>query len=554
MTLMNDEPSASLSDVIASLSRPAAYPFEVDQIEVRQTHISVVFLAGAFVFKIKKPVRLPFLDFSTLDLRHFYCDEEVRLNRRLAEGVYRGVVPIRQTANGLRFAGDVAEDNGPIVEWAVQMERLPDETTFDSRLRLGALTAAQVALLSRRVSRFHQSARRDAETAAFGSFERVAAAIRENIAFAKTQQGVSISTAVFQRLHRATETSLETVRALIDQRVAEGFVRELHGDLHLDHVYLFEDRVPPRDLLVIDCIEFNAGFRCIDVVADMAFCVMDFAAHGRRDLGRLFADEYFAASEDISGRQLLPLFTSYRAAVRAKVNGLLAAEVEVSDADRQAATNRAAGFWLLALESLEPPTRRPALLLVSGLPGTGKSTLARGLSERAGFEVIRSDVVRKELASQSAEANATPATSTAADFGAGLYSSEWTDRTYAECLRRAVAALRNGGRVIVDATFQEDRRRREFLQAAQQLCVPALWLVCEAEAQLTHQRLDARRGDASDADWAIYQAAAARWETPSNEVRHAQRIIDTNGSPADILTTTLKMLTKEELAQTCSAG
>ena len=528
---MTTNSTTSLTELIAALSRPTAYPWDVERVEVCQTHISAVFLAGPWVIKVKKPVRLPFLDFSTLERRQFFCEEEVRLNQRLAPGVYHGVVPITRSSTGLRIQGD-----GPVAEWAVQMERLPDEATFDSRLHHDTLTTEHVQRLARRVSEFHQSARRDQLTATYGRFDVIAAAVRANLEFARDQVGLTLSQSVFERLSDVTERALVLAQPIIERRAEAGFVRELHGDLHLDHVYLLEDQPSPRDLLIIDTIEFNEGFRCIDVVADMAFCVIDFAAHGRRDLGRLFADTYFAATGDAEGRGLLPLFTSYRAAVRAKVNGMLATESEVAPSDRQAAVDRATALWLLALGELESPAKRPALLLVSGLPGTGKSTLARGLAERAGFRVIRSDVVRKELA------GLTATTRSSAEFQQGIYSPAWTDRTYAECLRQATRALLSGERVIVDATFLEDDRRRAFLQAAIRLGVPALWLVCEALEECVRTRLAARHGDASDADWSIYQLAAEHWENPSVFCKRYQRPISTESSTDQSLTNALNAL------------
>jgi predicted kinase len=297
--------------------------------------------------------------------------------------------------------------------------------------------------------------------------------------------------------------------------------RDTHGDLHLDHVYLFPDRPPPEDLVVIDCIEFNERFRYADPVADIAFLVMDLAYHGRRDLSRAFADAYFRAAADGEGRALLPFYTAYRAAVRGKVEGLKRAEREVPSAERDAALAGARAHWLLALGELEEPGRRPCLLLVAGLPGSGKSTLARRLEEQAGFTVIRSDVVRKELAG--------------ATNAEEIYTPQWSDQTYAECLRRAEAVLFAGGRALVDANFREERRRRAFLDAAVRWGVPALFLVCQVGPEVARARLQGRRGDVSDAGWATYLELRASWEEPAATTRRHLRVIRSDGSPEETL-------------------
>ncbi len=308
---------------------------------------------------------------------------------------------------------------------------------------------------------------------------------------------------VLDRLRSLTEDALGRLRPVIEGRAARGVPRDTHGDLHLDHVYLSD-----RELFAIDCIEFNERFRYADPVADLAFLVMDLKFHGRPDLAAALAEEYLAATRDDDGQRLLPFYTAYRAAVRGKVEGFELEEPEVPAGEKQVATERAKGHWLLALGELEEPTGRPALVLVGGLPGTGKSTLAKGLAAAARFEVVRSDVVRKELAGLRPEERG----------GEELYSAEWTERTYAECLRRAEAALFEGKRVIVDATFREDERRRAFLNLARKLCVPAVFFVCEAGARSVRDRLAARVGDASDANWDVYQTAAAGWEPASPAV------------------------------------
>lgn len=511
-----------VSELISGLSQPSAFPDPVGDVEVLQTHISIVFLAGNVAYKVKKPVKLSFLDFSTLELRKSVCDQEVRLNRRLAPDVYLGVVPVTGNDTELKFEGA-----GAAVEWAVKMRRLPQEATLEHLVEHGDINDLQVASLARRLAQFHASAETSERIASFGRFDAVARNVRENFEVAAPMVGRTISPAVRDRLVGLTEAALAEQQELIEARAARGMPRDTHGDLHLDHVYLFPEQSPPRDLVIVDCIEFNERFRYTDPVADMAFLTMDLQFHGRWDLARVFSDSYFAASNDAEGTRLLPLYLSYRAAVRGKVDGLQLNEPEIPEAARAAALSRGCGHWLLALGSLERPAMRPCLLLAAGLPGTGKSTLARRLAERAGLHVIRSDVVRKELAGISAESGAQAPT------GQGIYTPEWNARTYAECLARAEKLLFAGQRVLIDANFPDNARRRTFLREAVAWGVPPLMFVCQADPQVVHERLAARTADASDADWSVYQSAAARWEDPDNDVRRSTHMLDTTGNVDD---------------------
>jgi aminoglycoside phosphotransferase family enzyme/predicted kinase len=525
-----------LPGLIEALSVPAAYAYPVRSIEVRQTHISAVFLAGPYAYKVKKPVNPGFLDFTTLPKRLHFCQEEVRLNRRLAPQVYLGVVPVTQTATGLRFEGE-----GEVVEWAVKMQRLPDEATLQQRLQRGEVGAQLFESLARRIASFHRGAEANERIAGFGRFEAVARLILDIFAQATPQVGTTVSGAVFGRVKALAEEALARLRPLIEARAARCVPRDCHGDLHLDHVYYFPDKEPPGDLVIIDCIEFNERFRFIDPVADVAFPAMDLAFHGRLDLTRPFADAYFRAAGDEEGGALLPLYTAYRATVRGMVEGLELAEKEVPEAERASALVRARAHWLLALTELEEPGRKPCLLLVAGLPGTGKTQLARGLAESAGFSVVRSDVVRKELAGLPEQGRTPP------ELRESLYTCAWNDRTYAECLNRAGRLLFEGRRVLVDATFREEAKRRTFLKAAVQLGVQFGILLCQAEPETVRQRLENRQADASDADWSVYLQVAANWENVSALPGGNCHAISTEGTPEQVVSRGLEALEQSGL-------
>jgi hypothetical protein len=537
----------NLASLIEALTSAAAYGHPVwERVEVRQTHISVVFLAGAYVYKVKKPVNLGFLDFSTLQNRLECCQQEVQLNRRLAPHVYLGVVPVIQTPLGLRFEGQgelvewavkmrpsaacwtvSGHNEGEVVEWAVKMRRLPDSATLQERFRRGEVGVDLVETLAGRFASFHRSVETNERIATFGRFDSVAESILEIFEQAAQQVGITVNAAVLARVRDLAQDALARLRPLIERRAACRMTRDCHGDLRLDHVYFFPERKPPADVVVIDCIEFNERFRFIDPVADMAFLAMELAFHGRRDLARAFAEAYFNAASDHEGHLLLPLYAAYRAAVRARVEGLLLAEKEVPEADRAAALVRAKAHWLLALAELQGPRRKPCLLLVAGLPGSGKSRLAQGLADRAAFYIVRSDVVRKELAGLT-EAEPTPG-----QARPSLYTAVWNDRTYAECLRRAERLLFEGKRVLVDATFREEKKRQLFLDTAVRWGLPGGLLHCHASPETLRQRLETRQGDASDADWAISRQMADSWEEFGPITRRLAYDLRTEGTPEE---------------------
>ena len=512
--------AVDLAHLIEGLSRPSAYAHPTGDIDVRQTHISLVFLAGDHAYKIKKPVNFGFLDFTRLEDRHRVCLDEVRLNRRLAPGVYLGVVPIVQGASGL-----VIEGEGEVVEWAVKMRRLPDGATLAAAMEHGEPVHDRLEAVAARVASFHRTAGRGPHVAALGKFDVVAGNARENFAQCAPEVGITVSAPAYEELRALTESSLAELRPLIDGRAKRGVPCDGHGDLRLEHVYFFPNEPPPGDLVIIDCLEYTERFRFADPVADMAFMAMELLFAGHTEEARVFTDAYFRMSGDEEGRRLLPFYVAYRSVVRGKVRGFELREAEIPAARRIRSLERAKAHFLLALGLLAAPPRRPVLALVGGLPGTGKSTLARGLAERAGFEVIRSDVVRKEIAGLAARESAASA------WRSGLYADEWTRRTYDEIRSRAEQALFEGKRVAVDASFGRETLRIDLLETARLLAVPAVIFFCDAPSEQVLARLADRRDDASDADAMVYESARKAWEPFGAKTRGA--VIKLDASDAE---------------------
>jgi aminoglycoside phosphotransferase family enzyme/predicted kinase len=495
----------TLEALISLLSLPSSYAEQADDLHVIHTHISVVFLTNKHAYKIKKPVSLAFVDFSTLARRRHYCEEEVRLNRRLAPDVYLGVVPV--TAAGM-------EGTGEPLEWAVKMRRLPDDATLQKQLQQGCLDRPVFHRLAQRLAQFHLQAARGPHIARFGTFEVVAGNARDNFVQSQYAVGSAVSASVFERLRQRTDEVLDSLKSTIGDRAARGVPCDTHGDLHLDHIYCFPDSPPPGDLVIVDCIEFNEQFRYADPIADAAFVEMDLKYHGRWDLARFFRLAYLQATGESEGetQRLLPFYRAYRAIIRAKVESMKAAEPEVPADERKRALAGARAHWLLALTEIDLPSTRPCLVLVGGLPGSGKSTLAYALCADSKRQLLQTDRIRKELAA--------PLT------GEALYTPQWNDRTYGECLMRAEELLWNGQPVVVDANFREDSKRRMFMEAAQRMGVPALLLLCKADDEAARQRLAQRHGDISDADWAVRQRVAELWEDLSSvSRRHAVELI-----------------------------
>lgn len=504
-----------LEYLIENLSRPSAYSHEVDDVEIEQTHISVVFLAGRLVYKVKKPVKLPFLDYSTLEKRRQYCRREIQLNRRLApESIYRQVVPITSDGDNLEIDGQ-----GDIVEWAVEMKRLPADRTFQALLEAKELDTDLIESAAARIAAFH----RDAERAdpKWAGYEQVSANLLDNFEETTDHVGDVVPKQLFERTKQLTEQHLEASKEQIEARAAQGKSKDCHGDLRLKHIY----HLPEQDthkIPVVDCIEFNDRFRYSDPLADIAFLNMDFHFEQAPHLREVFMEAYFEESDDEPRPNLLSLYTAYRAAVRAKVEGIRSFEGELSNEKREDARQQALAHWLLVQKCLAEPDQRPMILLLGGLPGTGKSTIASRMTDRLNAETIDTDSVRKELAEMQDGGDL--------DYGEGIYTEAWTKQTYQTCLDRARDLIARGQRVIVEASFRDAAKRRLFWGLARQLRVDTYFVECRADSEEIERRLRDRTDTPSDAGVDVYRKMRDSWESLEYwpAVRHFE--LDTSGT------------------------
>ena len=486
-----------------ALLRPEAYPEGTGPVTCRETHISHLYFTPRHVYKVKKGVDFGFLNFTTLDRRRFYCEEEIRLNSRFCPGTYLGLVEIRRQGETVAIGGP-----GELVDYAVRMKRLPDDRMLSRRLQENAPDLpSDIGRIARRLASLHLGSEVCRMDGGQPNLEIVKQNWRENFLQTEPFIGRTLPAQAHALLSGYVADFLEENAAILHEREEQGFVRDGHGDLHVEHICLGEP------VCIYDCIEFSRRFRVADVAADLAFLLMDLEFRGRRDLAGLLLDVYLeAAGGDPGMPPLLPFYKIYRAFVRGKVESFLSDDPAAEEELRSRSARAAQRYFNLALGYLCPP----ALILTCGRMGVGKTTLAGSLARALGARLLRSDVVRKELAGLS------PLERCDAPFGGGIYSEDLSRRTYAALLAAALEKTDEAS-VIVDASFARAGDRRLFQDRARRAnrrCF-LLHLVCDEETALL--RLDRRRAEGADAsdgrrDLFVRQGAAFDAVTEENNV------------------------------------
>ena len=501
--------TAKQEPLVKAMLDPQFYPKPPDTVSHKETHISHLFFAGELVFKLKKPVRYSFLDYSTLEKRRGYYQEELRLNRRLAPSVYIGVMPITFDDLGWRLGG-WAEP----MEYVLVMRRLPEKRMLPFLLDTSQVTVAMMRELAELLAQFHRGAERVRGVDPERYPEVVRRQWRENIADLKTFVGNGVDEEDFRAVDRFALDFIDSHGELLCRRAEQGWLRDVHGDLHAEHVCF-----APEGIQVFDCVEFEPKFRHCDLASEIAFLVMDVEARGNGDLVETFLLRYGELVQDNDLRELLPFWKCYRAMVRAKVY-LLRGSDGFATAER----------YLRYAVKLTWERLQPFLILISGFTGSGKSTVAQALSERLAAAHINSDVVRKALAGKTGRQPEA--------YGEGIYSLPMTEKTYEKMARDAEKLIASGKGVILDATFSRRAHRQRMAHLTAKHDVPFVQIHCSAPENLIQQRLTRRATqgqNVSDGRWEIYLQQKERFETLDDIAASACLELDTDAKIPELI-------------------
>ncbi|MDZ8107346.1 MAG: AAA family ATPase [Nostoc sp. DedQUE12a] len=496
----------TLPAFIEQMLEPGFYPHEVREfIQLIQTHISYVLLTGDYAYKLKKPINFGFLDFSTLEKRQHFCQEELRLNQRGAGELYLEVLPITLVGEQYQLGG-----TGEVAEYVLKMRQFPQEALLSTLFEQGKLNETHLDELGRVVAQYHAKAETNDYIRGFGEVPNIRAAFDENYQQTEKYIGGPQTQAQFTETKEYTDRFFAERPELFASRIQSNYIRECHGDLHLKNIALWHDKI-----LLFDCIEFNEPFRFVDVMYDVAFTVMDLEARGRKDLGNAFLNAYIEQTGDWEGLQVLPLYLSRQAYVRAKVTSFLLDDATIPATVKEEAAKTAAGYYKQAWEYTKP--KQGQLILMSGLSGSGKSTTARLLARELGAIHLRSDAVRKHL-------GGIPLWEKGGD---DLYTPEMTEKTYTRLLSLGIILANQGFDVILDAKYDKQQLRQEAIAQATKHQLPLQIIQCTAPLEVLQQRLNKRTGDIADATADLLDSQLKQAEPFTEEEKTYVKVLDT---------------------------
>lgn len=495
--------------LITALLKSRAYNHPTGEIKLIETHISWVILTGTYAYKIKKPLNLGFLDFSSLSKRKQCCEEELRLNSRTATGIYLEVVSINGTAESPGLAGD-----GDIIEYAVKMKQFPQQCQLDHLLLSNKLTTSELKEFANMVANFHQSTSVAETNTKYGGPNQVLEPVNENIFQIRNRVKDIDCNKALNKLEQWIKQQEKELFPLFNLRKSSGFIRECHGDLHLRNLAWIDNKP-----VAFDCIEFNPYLRWIDVISDIAFLIMDLHSRNQFELSQCFLNSYLEITGDYEGIKLLPFYSIYRALVRAKVDAINMTESHVSNIDLNHEKKELFSYIKLAKSYTE---QQPVKLIIThGVSGSGKTTFTQSLLQAIPAIRIRSDIERKRLAGQK------KVNKVRIDQKKNIYTKEFTDFTYKKLEALAETIINSGFSVIVDATFLDKSKRDQFRNLANLKQVEFMILSFTAPEPILKKRISDRDNDESDADLNVLKSQLSIFKDLDSHELSYSHIINT---------------------------
>jgi aminoglycoside phosphotransferase family enzyme/predicted kinase len=485
------------------LKNPKFYGPHVTSVQLLQTHISYVALTGTYAYKIKKPVNFGFLDFSTLDKRKYFCLEELRLNKRLCPEMYLDVLPITKRDNTLALDGD-----GTIVEYALKMKEFPQECIMTNMLQQGKISEETIDHLITILVDFYTTQEPTEEITNYGALPSVKQNIDENFEQTRPMIDITVPKETFWYIKDEVAKFFERKKEAFERRMKEGRIYDCHGDLHSGNIV-----VSGESIHIFDCIEFNDRFRFCDVASDVGFLAMDLDYLNHPYLSSYFIEKYVEKSKDPGILSMLNFYKSYRAFVRGKVYGFQLNDPHIDPITKERLLTSAKRYFELSqyytrLFSLDLKKNKPLIFLVTGLSGTGKSTVARKISVDYHATLINTDIMRKEAAGIDRYEQHHD------QYNTGLYDPKRIDETYKQVMQHASQSLKKGENVVLDATFQKKKYREMAAHIAGKHQAKVVIVQCICPDAIIKKRLDdrVRKKSVSDGRWEIYQVQKTTFE------------------------------------------
>lgn len=507
-------------NLIKALLNPGLYPDRPEEIKSIQTQMSVIFLTGKYAYKIKKPVNLGFLDYTTLNNRKHFCDRELELNRILSPEIYLEVIPITETKRQITLGLD-----GEIIDYVLKMKQLPADRMLDYLLKQKDVSEQMITAVANRMAQFHDKATSGPQISSFGTTNAISINIEENRAQTEKYVNISISDYEFERINSFNHKFFSDNKALFAKRMAEGRIKDCHGDLHAAHICFY------KGIQIYDCIEFNDRFRYCDVASEIAFLAMDLERYQRTDLSNVLVNSYIDISGDAEIRNMINFYKCYRAYVRGKVESFKYDDRLIED--KESSLRAARDYFHLAYRYTR---EKPVLVILCGLMGTGKSTLAQALRDKTGFPVISSDITRKQILGVPSQEHRFE------KFDTGIYSVESTIATYDSMFNKAKQHLSAGQSVILDASFKKKEYRKHAIEIAQEHHADFLLIECMLDESKVKSRLDKRMNEISFSDgrWEIFATQKQDFDKITEFSPDAHIIIDTSAPTSKLVSKILE--------------